>query len=111
MNFSQAVAAGFEKYSDFRGRAPRSEFWYWTLFSTLASWAAVFVDYTAGTVLVALLTNLALFLPSLTVSVRRLHDINRSGWWFWAGLIPVIGWVIVLMFLTTRSDLGPNRYG
>jgi uncharacterized membrane protein YhaH (DUF805 family) len=111
MNFSQAISSGFENYSNFRGRAVRSEFWYWTLFSILAVWASALVDSSAGTLIVELLVNLALFLPGLAVTVRRLHDINRGGWWFWIGLIPIVGWMVIFFFLTTPSDPEPNRFG
>jgi uncharacterized membrane protein YhaH (DUF805 family) len=111
MNFSAAISSGFENYSNFRGRAIRSEFWYWTLFSTLAVWAGAFVDATAGTNLVAFIVNLALFIPGLAVLVRRLHDTNRSGWWFWIGMLPVLGWIAILVFLTTAGDVEPNRFG
>jgi uncharacterized membrane protein YhaH (DUF805 family) len=111
MNFYAAISSGFENYSNFRGRAIRSEFWYWTLFSTLAVWAASFVDATAGTNLVVFIVNLALFIPGLAVTVRRLHDTNRSGWWFWIGMLPILGWIAILVFLTTVGDVESNRFG
>jgi uncharacterized membrane protein YhaH (DUF805 family) len=111
MNFPQAITSGFVNYTNFKSRAVRSEYWYWTLFSFLASWTASFVDASAGTYLVASLVGLALFLPGLAVGVRRLHDINRSGWWLLISLIPIVGWIVIIVFWTTASDPVANRFG
>ncbi|HSM94581.1 MAG TPA: DUF805 domain-containing protein [Rhizomicrobium sp.] len=81
MTFDQAIVSCFKKYAVFKGRAPRSEYWWFVLFIFLAEAAAVIVDVTAGTNFIADIVELAFLLPQLAVSVRRLHDINRSGWW------------------------------
>lgn len=111
MNFPEAITSGFENYTNFRGRAVRSEFWYWTLFSTLASWASSLIDAKLGILLVSLLVSLALFLPGLAVTVRRLHDTDRTGWWILISMVPIVGWIVILVFLTTASDPAPNRFG
>lgn len=111
MNFSQAIASGFDNYSNFRGRAVRSEYWYWALFNALATVAAWLVDVMIGTSLIGLLVDLALFLPGFAVAFRRFHDTNRSGWWFWISLVPILGWIVILIFLTTPGDPAPNRFG
>lgn len=110
MNFTAAISSGFDNYSNFRGRASRSEFWYWTLFTFLVSWAAWWLDSAVGTLLVDLLAAVALFLPSLAVMVRRLHDTNRSGWWYFIAMVPFVGWIALLAFLIAPSDPGPNRF-
>ena len=111
MNFSQAISSGFENYTNFRGRAVRSEYWYWALFNVLTSIGASIVDSSIGTSLVSALIGLALFLPGIAVTFRRLHDTDHSGWWIWISLIPIIGFIVLLIFLTKAGDLEPNRYG
>lgn len=104
MNFFQAVGICFKKYTTFAGRATRSEFWYWALFSWLISIAALTIDSSlpgdagqmGGAQLFSSLVALATCLPSLAVSVRRLHDIKRSGWWF---LLAFTGIGLILLFV------------
>ncbi len=111
MGFSEAVGACLSNYATFRGRAPRSEYWYFVLFQVLANMAANMIDYATGSHLVGALTDLALILPGLAVAVRRLHDIDKSGWWLLIGLVPVIGWLFVIIWACTKGSLGPNRFG
>ena len=111
MDFSQAITSGFENYTNFRGRAVRSEYWYWLLFNVLVSIGASIVDATIGTSLVSALVGLAVFLPGLAVTFRRLHDTDHSGWWILISLIPIIGFIVMLVFLTKAGDPEPNRYG
>ena len=111
MNFSQAISSGFENYTNFRGRARRSEYWYWMLFNILVSIGASIVDSTINTSLVSALVGLALFLPGLAVTFRRLHDTDHSGWWIFISIIPIIGFIVLLIFFTRAGDREPNRYG
>ena len=111
MNFSQAISSGFENYTNFRGRAVRSEYWYWSLFNVLVTAAGWIVDSSIRTSLVSALIGLALFLPGLAVTFRRLHDTDHSGWWIWIAIIPIIGFIVMLVFLTKAGDPAPNRYG
>ena len=100
MNFTQAISSGFNNYVNFAGRAARSEFWYWALFAALASLAGELIDlalFTSSTFTpVQTLVNLALFLPGLAVSVRRLHDLDRTGWWLLL-IFTVIGIIVLLV--------------
>ena len=69
-------------------------------------------DYDPGTGgLISTLAGLALFLPSLAVGVRRLHDTDRSGWWILIGLIPIIGWILLIVWFCSDSKPGENQYG
>jgi uncharacterized membrane protein YhaH (DUF805 family) len=115
MNFTQAIASGFQNYVNFTGRAARSEFWLWTLFSVLISMAASIIDVAAfpavGPSPINSLVNLALFLPSLAVSVRRLHDLDRSGWWILLVFVILIGWIVLIVWNCTKGTPGPNRFG
>jgi len=117
MTFSQAVSAGFAKYSTFSGRASRSEFWFWVLFGTLAGLVATAFDVAIfgidfGTQVSPLngLVNLALLVPSLAVGARRFHDMDRTGWWQLL-VLTGIGAVVLLVWWCFRGTDGPNRYG
>src|SRR6266545_1414640 len=82
MNFTQAIASGFQNYVNFSGRAARSEYWFWTLFTVLVSIAALLIDLALfGDMDVSFINgivSLGLFLPSLAVAIRRLHDLDRT---------------------------------
>jgi uncharacterized membrane protein YhaH (DUF805 family) len=114
MNFGEAIQSGFRNYVGFSGRAPRSEFWYWTLFSliggvvTLAADATIFSieDYSVFSTLF----NLVVFLPSLAMGVRRLHDIDRTGWWFLI-VVTGIGAILLIVWDCFKGTSGPNRFG
>lgn len=124
MTFGQSITSGYQKYVTFAGRAVRSEFWYWALFQLLAQIVigAIFggghmttggggmnMHYEGG--LVANLWSLANLLPGLAVAVRRLHDIDRSGWWLLIGLIPLVGWIILIVWYCQQGTPGANRFG
>ena len=104
MTFVDSIKICFHKYVVFDGRASRSEYWLWTLFALLASIIAGIFGERISTVV-----SIALFLPSISVAARRLHDIDRSGWWQLIALIPVVGWIIMLYWLVQPSK-EPNRY-
>ena len=114
MQFQDAIRSGFRNYVTFSGRAARSEFWYWTLFALLVAIASSIIDHTifpfASTGPIEGLTSLVLFLPGLAVSMRRLHDIDRTGWW-WLIAFTVIGIIVLLVWACTRGTAGANRYG
>jgi uncharacterized membrane protein YhaH (DUF805 family) len=105
MTFGESIKTCFSKYADFSGRATRSEFWWWALFATLASAATGVVSSVLSGVF-----SLAVLLPYLAVGARRLHDTDKSGWLQLVGLIPVIGW-IVLIFWFVQEGKEPNRFG
>ena len=92
-------------YAQFEGRASRSEYWWFYLFTVLATAAA---DMLGGTV--GYLASLAFFLPGLALVARRLHDTGRSGWWFLIAFT-VIGIAVLLYWLVRASDAGANKYG
>jgi uncharacterized membrane protein YhaH (DUF805 family) len=114
MNFAQAIKSGFQNYVNFSDRAARSEFWYWTLFSILMSIAAGLIDATffseSDFTPFGTLVGLGLFLPGLAVSIRRLHDLDRTGWWFLL-VFTVIGAIVLLIWNCMRGTVGPNRFG
>jgi uncharacterized membrane protein YhaH (DUF805 family) len=109
--------AVLKKYAVFSGRARRQEFWTFALISFVISVILGAIDgaiRSGGNVSVAGLSglySLAVLIPSLAVTVRRLHDTGRSGWWILIELIPLIGLVVLLFFLVQDSEPGPNQYG
>lgn len=114
MNFGQAIASGFRNYVTFSGRAARSEYWYWVLFTVIVSIATMMLDRAAFpdsdySPLNAVF-NLATILPSLAVGARRLHDIGRTGWWLLIALT-LIGIILLIIWDCRKSDSGPNAYG
>lgn len=107
-----------KKYADFGGRARRKEYWMFTLFNVLFSFVLGILDGFLGTVsrdagigLLGGLYTLAVLLPSLGVSVRRLHDTDHSGWWLLIALVPCVGAIVLLIFMVRDSTPGPNQYG
>ncbi|MDP3009088.1 MAG: DUF805 domain-containing protein [Methylococcales bacterium] len=107
-----------KKYTVFSGRAQRAEYWYFVLFNMLVGVGLSMIDQATGTLdaetgvgLLGGLYSLAVLLPSLGVSVRRLHDTDRSGWWMFILLIPVIGVIALLVFFVQDSTAGTNEYG
>jgi len=136
MTFGQSVKHVFSNYATFRGRASRSEFWWFYLFMIIANailaipyyiglaQSSAKVDPVTGEITEASLSGLAIFglvllgiwalatiIPIISVSVRRLHDGNRTGWWWWLNLLCFIGPIIVLIFYILPGTPGPNRYG
>jgi uncharacterized membrane protein YhaH (DUF805 family) len=111
MTFSEAVSSGFDHYVKFDGRASRPAFWWWTLFAFLVGIAANIIDAVIGSPIISSLVGLALLLPGLSVSIRRLHDTNRTGWWVLISLIPLIGLIVLIVFWVQESDAGENQYG
>jgi uncharacterized membrane protein YhaH (DUF805 family) len=102
-----------QKYATFTGRAGRSEFWWYVLFQFCVIVAAGIIDGVIfrGTRLVSGIAGLALLVPNIAVGVRRLHDTERSGWWYLLALIPIIGSLILLYFWIRPGTPGPNQYG
>ena len=118
VGFGGAISSCYSKYATFAGRAPRSELWFFSLFSVLGMLSAIILDIMIGTnskagtggVFYALFALVNL-LPSISVQVRRLHDLDRSGWWVWICLIPLIGFIILLVWWCTKGTTGDNRFG
>ena len=118
MSFTIAVQKCLLNYVTFSGRAQRSEYWWFVLFAALTSVAAMILDnllgLTMGTVddgPIQTLAGLALLLPGISVAVRRLHDLDRTGWWVCIFLIPIIGVIVFLFFACRRGTDGANRFG
>jgi uncharacterized membrane protein YhaH (DUF805 family) len=104
-----------KKYAVFSGRARRKEYWIFTLWATgISIVLALYGDLTQNSTLSLVLIYgyvAFMFIPSIAVSVRRLHDIGRSGWWIFINVVPFIGIIILLIFACTDSQPGDNQYG
>ncbi|HKM88768.1 MAG TPA: DUF805 domain-containing protein [Xanthobacteraceae bacterium] len=111
MNFGQAITSGFSNYVNFSDRAIRSEYWYWFLFVVLCQIATMIIDSVIGVQLTTSILSLAVLLPGIAVGVRRLHDLDRTGWWLLLGLVPLIGAIVLIVWFCTRGTPGPNRFG
>jgi uncharacterized membrane protein YhaH (DUF805 family) len=100
-----------QNYFKFSGRASRQEYWMFVLFNFLFSIGALIIDGIMGTAFFNVLYTLVLLAPSVAVAIRRLHDTDRSGWWYLIGLVPLVGWLVLLVFLTSKGTEGENTYG
>ncbi|MEY5043942.1 MAG: hypothetical protein RJA19_1169 [Bacteroidota bacterium] len=108
----------WRRYADFGGRSTRGEYWWFVLghflamgalwgFESAMGWAGE----DGGLGLLSALYQIAIFIPSWAIVVRRLHDIGKSGWYFWVVLIPFLGFVWLFFLLVERSEPGANRWG
>ncbi|KID56271.1 membrane protein [Pseudoalteromonas luteoviolacea] len=100
-----------KSYAVFEGRARRKEFWMFSLFNVIFSIGLSLCDYVLGTSLLGFVYAVVVFIPSLAVCVRRLHDTNRSGWWVFIAIIPVIGSIALIIFASLEGDVSENNYG
>lgn len=113
----------FKKYADFQGRARRSEYWLFSLFCFIVGMVFTILRIATGGLeslesgrmdpigILNLVFSLAILVPSLAVGFRRLHDTNRSAWWILIGIIPIIGWIVLLVFNLLPGTPGLNRFG
>lgn len=112
VGFVDAVRGAVGNIFTYRGRASRSAFWWFVLLQAVAylivSWIS---DWsTAAGVVLDILVGLPLWLTGIALAVRRLHDSDRRGWWWWIGLVPLVGWIILLVFYLLPGTPGPNRF-
>lgn len=105
-------------YVGFSGRARRQEYWFFVLFNFIITLALIFVDALIGALnpqtgigVLSGLYSLAVFIPTFAVTVRRLHDTSRTGWWLLIAFIPLIGAIVLLVFMFLDSTSGTNEYG
>jgi uncharacterized membrane protein YhaH (DUF805 family) len=118
MTYQYFINGITQHYADFKGRARRSEYWYFVLFNFIA--IIIFVAITS--LFISLLKSelvsvliavyyLGIIIPNLAVLVRRLHDVGKSGWFYFIAFIPIVGTIWLLVLLCRDSDYGPNEYG
>lgn len=101
-----------KKYAVFEGRARRTEYWMFFLINFVICFVLSIVEAMIGTMgILTVVYSLAVLLPGIAVSIRRIHDIGRSGWWVVIGLVPVVGAIVLLIFALLDSQPGENQYG
>jgi uncharacterized membrane protein YhaH (DUF805 family) len=110
VSFSEAIQDAFSKYATFSGRSSRPAYWWFVLLQVLALFVAAILDAALKTWVLYVVVVLALFLPSIAVTIRRLHDAGHSGWWWLFGFIPIIGTIVLIVFTLQGSD-PPNEWG
>ena len=120
MNFQTSIKTCFNKYADFSGRALRSEFWWFVLFSLLGGIVSVIIDVMIlgysieSNGPINLIFTVALILPGIAVTARRLHDINKSGWWQLISFIPfvgIVGVIVIIVWCCKDGDKKKNKFG
>ena len=110
--FFDWVKKSLSNYANFKGRARRKEYWYFYLACFMLYLGGAFIDYMIGTDgIVAGLIALALLIPNIAVGVRRLHDVNKSGWWMLIAFIPIIGGIMLLVWYCTDTKPNVNQWG
>ncbi len=100
-----------KNYVNFSGRARRKEYWMFVLFNVIFALVAGLIDIVIGVKIVSTIYSLFVLIPQLSLSFRRLHDIDKSAWWLLIALIPVVGAIILLAFSLQAGTVGPNRFG
>lgn len=112
MSFVESITSVLSQYANFNGRARRSEYWYYILAYTVISVIlTALAQYSIIFSIISGLFGLGLICPTLAVIVRRLHDIGKSGWYYLFALIPLVGSIILIIWLATDSEPGDNVYG
>ena len=126
MTLTKSIKSVFSKYATFTGRASRSEYWYFTLFNIITSTLLFLLGIAIGAAtggsdgvpgglivgyILYIIYGLGVLIPSLAVTVRRLHDTNNSGWLILLGLIPCVGGIVLLVFMILQGTNGENKYG
>lgn len=109
MSFFEAVSTCFRKYADFSGRARRKEYWYFTLFNSVVSTLLALI-LGESSILVSVF-SLVMLVPGLAVAWRRLHDIGKVGSWWFIVFVPLVGWILALVWFCKDSQPDSNAYG
>jgi len=104
MGFGEAISAGFSNYVNFSDRASRSEFWFWVLFCALGGIAAGVIDLLIGIPIIKTLFSLGTVVPYIAVAIRRLHDLDRTGWWWLLYFVPMLLAGIFVVYYIFRAE-------
>lgn len=107
----ESVKSVLSNYATFSGRARRSEYWYFALAMIVLNGVLSLLGDSTPVVTLSGIIALALVIPQLAVGARRLHDTGRSGWWQLISLIPIVGWIVLIVFFAQDGEKGSNKYG
>jgi uncharacterized membrane protein YhaH (DUF805 family) len=112
VGFADAVRGAMTNIVTLRGRASRSAFWWFVLVQAIAYAIVSWISdaSTAAGVVLDIIVGIPLFVAGIALAVRRLHDADHSGWWWWIGWVPFVGWIVLLVFYLLPGTPGPNRY-
>jgi len=112
VGFADAVRGAFTNLVTLRGRASRSAFWWFQLLAVIAyAVVSIISDYsTVGGIILDVIIGVPMLIANIALAVRRLHDSDHTGWWWWIGLVPLVGWIVAIVFYLLPSTPGPNRY-
>lgn len=113
MGFVEAVQSGFQRYVDFETRSSRSEYWFWVLLMLIGQFVGSLLGNILGMIgsLVFLIWALGTIIPSIAVGIRRLHDIGKSGWFILVAFIPIVGWIIMIVWAVSAGEDEDNQWG
>lgn len=118
VEFGDAISLFFKNFVNFHGRSSRGAYWWWVLANNLGWLVVGFIIgldtaayYVPSTTVLLMLALLGLVIGHFSLAVRRLHDTNRTGWWFLIGLVPLVGAIVLIIFFCTPGTRGPNTYG
>ncbi|HXT09538.1 MAG TPA: DUF805 domain-containing protein [Roseiarcus sp.] len=111
MTFTESVNYCLTNYFNFSGRGSRSEYWWFILACMIAGVIGAVIDVATGRQFVETLVSLGTIIPTLAAAARRLHDTDRSGWWQLLAFVPLIGWIVLIVWFATSGTPGANRFG
>lgn len=111
VDLKEAITRFFQNYINFEGRSNRGEFWKAWLVCFIVSIITAVLDAAIGLPVTNAIWSLAVLVPSIAIGARRLHDINKSGWWLLLSFIPLIGAIILIVWFAKKPDPAPNRFG
>lgn len=118
MSFTESIKSAFSNYAVFKGRASRPAFWYFYLFTAIVAFVLIGLqaamassNFAPVIAIVIPIWSLAVLLPTIGLVIRRLHDTDRSGWWILVGFVPLVGFLILIVFLAMPGTPGDNKYG
>ena len=111
VGFGEAISQAFKNILIFNGRASRSAYWWFALLTFIIALAVDIAGAVGGVKVISYIVAVVIFLVTLALQVRRLHDIDRSGFWWFIGLIPIVGSIVLLVFDCLPGTPGPNKFG
>lgn len=110
VGFGEAISEGFKNMFTFQGRASRSAFWWFALLAIIIDVVVAIIAAVAKVQALQYVVEAIIAIATIGLQVRRLHDTGRTGWWWWIGIIPIVGGIVLLVFDCLPGTPGPNKY-